>query len=418
MANKADSAASKWADIQSKIAEFKGKESTLDSKGWKDYLDTLHQANVGPENFDALQTQSVAKFKADLTKALQNSPLSRDPNLSGIIDEAAQRFVVERKTGEQSLTDFINQRFNIQDPITRDEVVKSIGSINNVGSYIPQAQGDYSNELVRVSQKLVDTQKSEAEAQKQVGIETTSAEQQAQSQFIFNQAQTQLAQPGSAFTDPGLIQAALDDIQKRVLTQGASAMGNVEAGAVARGITGSSTEQFGLASTQKAITDSLTSQTLNFLLQAGQQGEQAKQFIVSTLQQHAQSLLGAGQQTQQLGVSKDISQQGLDLQRQSLQNQVLQFNQQLQAQEQMFGQQLEFQKQTAAENMQLLLRQLGQPSGGNFGIPGLGLGAAAGLGISALLAPFTGGLSLGAGLGIGAGVGGAAGYGLGSLFGK
>lgn len=384
--------------VVKQIADYKNKESTLTVPEFAHYIDLLNQINLGPSNFKELQTQSVNKFKSDLQNALGVS--------DEVANQAAQRFIIERKTGEQNLTDFLFERIGG----VQKDIATALGDIKNVSQYIPQGAGDIKGEVARVNTLYSEAQKSQAHAQTQAGTQATSEKERAQAQSLFETAQQELLKPGTPPFSPELSADVIRQLQAHLETIGETQRQNVEAGAAARGITGSSTEQFGLATSEKGTLDAIANTTLNFLLQSGQAGARNREFIIQQLQNQANALLGSAQTGAGLATTQDISQQGLDLQKQQLQAQIMQFNQQLQQQSSQFQQQLSFQQSQAAQDMQLLLQQLNKPARGSFAGLGAGLGGALGIGAGLALAPTGAGLPILAAYGAG-------GLGIGSLFG-
>lgn len=401
-----------WADLKSKIAEFKGKEALLTPTEWEQYSSLISQANQGPENYQDLVNQGKQNFSDAIfstVKDFAKGSLS-DDRIRKAADEAAQHFVGERNTGAQSLSDFIGPKLaGGGSQYSANDFGKALeGLSSSVGSYIPQGPGDYINELTRVNTSLAQSRKSQGQAQNQAQTQGLSQQQQQQAQQLQQAALQQLGQPAGLFTDPTLTQAALDQLRGMANIQGETGRQNVEASAANRGITGSSIEQFGLAQNQNMLDNTIAQQTLNFLLQSGQMGEQNKQFIVQQLQNQANSLLGASQGTAQLATTQDFGQQGIDLQRVQMQQQLQMYNQNFQETQRQFDQTLQYQQSQAAQNMQLLLHQLGRGSGVGLGASVLS-GTATGAGLGAF-----GGTPLSVGIGSGLG----ALYGLGTYYGN
>lgn len=396
-------------DTAAEIKKYKAKESSLSSTELKEYIGLIEQANkLDP----AIQQQQVAKFSSELTQALQ--PLKEDikgkgKEIGDIVAAAAQRFIIERKTGEQGLGDFLRDQTGLADSIIQPKVKSLAGRLPEFLNVAGAGEGMLQDELGRVNALYTQRQKDEsAEALQKQQFELAS-QQRGQAGDLLNQALSSLNKPADPFS-PELNSAVLDNLRKGILDQGERSFQNTEAAMALRNLTGSSIEGAALSQTEGSISDTLANATLNFLLQSGQAGERNRQFIASSLAQQANSLLGASQQSQGTGVGLNVSQQGLDLQRTQLQNQIMQFNQQFQEAQRQFSQNMDFQRQQSEQDMGLLLQRMNQGAGKDYSGIGSMLGMGLGLAGTALLpgagtvAGYTLGASLGAGMGSGLGI--------------
>lgn len=402
---------SDWQSKLSQLADLKSREATLSPTDYKSYVDLLTEVNKGPSDFTDIQAHAVNKFQADLTSALSKGAHGLTAKeVTDIASKAAKNFVVDRKTGEQSLADFVIQNGAIDSPELRS-TLSNISS--SMPSYIPQGKGDFSNELSRVNTLYGQSQKSASQNQTQNTIAAQGQGYQQQAQGLMEASRQAMASPEPIFS-PELSQEVMQNLQSIIQKQGSADLANTQAAAQARGLTGSSIEQFGMSQTQGNTQQNLVNATLNFLLQSGQAGAQNRDFIVQTLSNQANTLLAAGQGAQGLAVNTNLSQQGLDLQQTQLQNQILQFNKQLEQQSTQFNQSLDFQKSQAAQDMHLLLQQLNQHGGPSpFSSAMSGITGGAGIGFGLSMIPGVG-IPLAAGLGAAGGLG----LGLGSFYGS
>lgn len=285
---------------------------------------------------------------------------------------------------------------------------------NEVGSVFPQTlpayntqvkyKQDFSGGIKQINTILAEKQKATQEQRRIQEQQMLAEAQRGKSDVLFNQALQALNTQVPQFS-PELSEGVLQNLQNTILGQGRSALSNVQAAAERRGITGSSIEAFQTAETEGQIANSLANATLQFLVQSGSAGQANREFLANSLFKAAQTYLGAGQGTEQLVTGREITGNELDLRRTQLAEQIRQFGTQIAESRRQFDEQMGFNKTQAADNIRLLLQQLGQEKPRN---PlGVGMSSAAlGAGLGALLAAPTGGLSLGAGAAIGAGAGG------------
>jgi len=398
--------------VRSEIERIQPIADTLSSSELRDYLALLEVANVG-EGSDEIIQENKQKFFEEVSAALNT--VLRPPGepekktgqeIKDVAMKAAERFVVQRKTGEMALDDFISKELGVD----LNDVSGALSGVKaRLGEFIRSdiIPGAFQGEISKASKLIADVSGQEEEKRRQTQQQELAESQRQKSDVLFQNAIQALAQPVPLFT-PQRSQEALAHIQETILGRGETALSSVEAQQAQRGLTGSSIEAFALAEQEGNIVDALANATFQFLSESGEAGQRNKEVLAQSLLSQAQVLLGAGQQTEGLVTGREVSSQELNLNRNRLQAQIQQFNQQLQESQRQFTQNLDFQKQTAAQNLQLLLQQLSQPRRKNIGSALLG-GAGAGAGLGFLV-----GGPLGAA--IGAGVGGVGG-GLGEAFG-
>lgn len=397
--------------LQEQLQKYKTRESQLTTPEVQDYLAHLEAAGTKPDDFDVQAGQSRENFKKSVIDKL-TSKVNDPGKVEELAEKAAQRFITEGRTGEQSLVDFLAQEGNLDNAMVRG----AIGSLNTnqeILGFMPETQYDYNNEITRINGLLTTKQTADREKTRQDAQIGLAGSQRDQALGLFQQASDALGQPIPTFT-PELNEAMLQQIQNSILSQGNLAMQGTEARLANRGLTGSTTEAFALNDTDKNVADTFANATLQFLMQSGQSAAQNRQFLVSSLMNQAQSLLGASQQTESLVTGREGNANQLDLARNQLQAQIDQFNRTFSENQRQFQDNFNFQKEQAGSNMALLMQQLSQPKGG--GSPLSSLGAFGGMGLGAALAAPTGGMSIPVGMALGGAGGGFLG-GLGDLFG-
>ena len=392
--------------VTAHVGELKSKEANLTLPELQQYLGLLEVSNSGGD-FKTIQSQKKEEFKQEVVNALKGKV--NDSNLvDNLAEKAAQRFIVERKTGEQSLVDFVSEQGKLSNTLVRS-ALNPLQS--RLGDFLAseQAPGAYQGEITRVNQLVSQRTKDEAETNRQAEQQQLAAGQREKSDSLFQEALKTLFQPTPLFTSqysPDFLQ----QLQSSILERGETSLSNVEAQQADRGLTGSSIEAYALAQEEGNITEALANATFQFLAKSGESGQQNKEFLSRSLLSQAQALLGAGQQTESLVTNRELTAQDFDLNRQKLQTQIAQFNMQLQESTRQFNENLDYQKSQASSNLALLLQQLSQGRKGN----GLG-GATAGALGGAATGAYVGSVVPGIGTAIGA-VGGGVIGGLGGYF--
>lgn len=398
-------AADKQAQITKKLSDYKNREASLTHTEYKDYLSLLDSLNLGSEDLETSQTEAKAKFRQAVIGGL--GAVVKDADLvNKLADKAVQRFIVERKTGEMSLADFLAQEGNLDAKIVK----KGVEAIAPNSFLTFTNPGDYGSEISRVNKLAEQTRQNEEVKAQEQQYQQLAETQRKGSADTFQQALQAFQQPLPTFT-PEFSEAALGKLQGDIARQGESALSRTESGFAERGLTGSSIEAFGKAQTEGNVADAFAQATLNFLQQSGTSAQRNREFLASQLFNQAQTMLSAGQQSQGLAANQgQFNANNLTAQNQ-LQTQIAQFNQQFQESQRQFNEQIGFQKEQAQSNLALLLQQMSQGGGINAG--GIATGALGGAASGALV----GSVVPGIGTAIGAGVGAVTG-GLGSYFGQ
>src|SRR3990167_738421 len=198
--------------------------ANLDLAGLNQLRGLAEAINMEGVDFEEQQAGKVAKFKEDFKNQL--SKKVDDPGLvSQLADKAAQRFVIERKTGEQSIVEFVAQEGNLDPNIVRE----GIGNIfsGSEGMYITPGKGDFGNDLTDINDLIARKTDEVKEEGRQKQQQQLAEGQRGQSAQLFQQALQAFQQPLPTFT-PEFNEAALGKLQTDILKQGQSAVSNRE----------------------------------------------------------------------------------------------------------------------------------------------------------------------------------------------
>jgi len=371
--------------IKQEIDELEPQKENLNASGLRRLSSLFQAASVGAPGFEEDTATRKAAFKDEVLDVLITivGGTKDEPDKQRIAEEAAENFVVQRRTGERGLGDFISDRIS-ETNVPRGEVntaFKGLSQRLTQEFLVPAGDvpGSFQAQFEELAPLLEAAEAEEAEASRVQGqIDLASGQRQA-SADLFSQAIAQFGKESPQFT-PEFSEEALANIQQSVLKQGVSALSTTEAGAARRGITGSSIEAFQLAETQGQIAQALRDATFQFLIKSGDAGQRNREFLASSLFNQSQTLLGAGQGTEGLVTGREISGSQLALNQQQLAAQIQQFNQALNQSQSQFQQTLKSQQDQAAQDLQLLSQALGSGGGGASDILGLAFGGASALG--------------------------------------
>jgi len=193
------------------------------------------------------------------------------------------------------------------------------------------------------------------------------AGQREESGKLFGTALEAFQKPLPTFT-PEFSAEVLDEIASRIAAQGETGREQTVAEQAKRGLTGSSVEAFALSEQEANTVDSLRQATFDFLLKSGEAGQRNREFLAQSLFQQAQTLLGAGLQTEGMAIGKEQFQASNILNQQQLAAQIAQFNQQMQFSREQFKTQTAFKEKELQSNMDLFNKYINTKSSGGMGI--------------------------------------------------
>jgi len=258
----------------------------------------------------------------------------------------------------------------------------------------PYIQSNYSKQISKFEKEsdpeaLADKKK---EDKRIADLLDLAGKQRGESAQLYGQALEAFQKPLPTFT-PEFSQEVLGEIASRIKTQGETARSQVESEQAKRGLTGSSIEAFALGEQDQNTIDSLRQATFDFLMKSGESSQRNREFLATSLFNQAQTMLGAGLQTEEMAIGKEKFGSQQALAQQQLMSQINQFNQTMATNRQQFQSQQALQQQQIQENTSLFNKYINTRSSSGMGIgeilgltfQGLGaVGGAAG-GIGALV---------------------------------